>query len=237
MSLGSAPLGTTPLGAPAGSGSAYMATGAAPSTAFGTPFAAFDQFVDATGTAPSTTFGTANVYPGYVPSLGPITQFGTSAGPQRWRHVNAGPTTRIPRAYYTFAQVLTATGRTTTIFGAPVGTRIEPSGGTLCQPAGFSGTMFGAPSASWRQTAAAAGFVQTSYGTPTYSRGGARFATGLYSTRYGTPGASSRFNAYYASGFTAAALGVPTSAIRNRAVSLGTLSAFGTPRLNRSTVC
>jgi hypothetical protein len=228
---------TPPAPTAANFGLEFVAAGIAPATQFGTPFAVSDKIEQTTGAAPSTQFGTANVYPGYVPSLGITTLFGTPNGPQRWQHVNAGPTTRIPRAYYAFAQALVSTGRSTTVFGTPSGTRIEPSGGTLGQAFGFTGTSFGAPAAAWRQDAAAAGFTSTSFGTPGYLRGGARLVTGFSRTRFGKPRSTQLSDVRYASGFTSTAFGSPSSSVKNRVASMDILSRFGTPLLNRSTTC
>ena len=125
----------------------------------------------------------------------------------------------------------------TTVFGSPLGVRIEPSGGVLCQPEGFTTTVFGTPTAAWRQAAVASGFVGTTFGTPGYLRGGARLATGFSRTRFGRPKSTQLFNVRYASGSTSTAFGTPSSSVRNRVTSMDILSRFGTPLLNRSTIC
>ena len=234
MSFGAAPFGATPLGAVSGR-AALLVTAIAPTTLFGTPFAVFLQIGTPAGVA-ATAFGLANVYPGYVPGF-LATQFGTPAGPQRWQHINAGPTTQIPRAYYAFAQTLTATGRSTTVFGTPNGRAVEPSGGVSCQPSGFVTTSFGTPAAASRQDAPASGSVSTAFGTPTYLRGGARVATGFSRTRLGKPKGLLRTDVRYASGATTTALGTPTGRINNRVTAMPPITTFGTPLLTRSTTC
>lgn len=236
MAFGAAPFGATPLGA-AASSPARLVTALGPVALFGTPFAVFTQIKQATGAAPSTAFGLANVYPGYVPSLGLLTHFGTPTGPQVWRASSLGPVARIPTAYYAYAQTLTTTGCSTTVFGTPLGARTGASGGALCQAAGFAPVQFGTPAAAWRQTAATTGLSTTTFGTPTYLRGGARVASGFCRTRLGRPRAASRFDVRYASGSTSTAFGTPASGIRSRVSSLDIVSRFGTPLLTRSTTC
>jgi len=89
------------------------------STLFGTPLAGYLVVQTATGAAPSTVFGLANVLPGYVPSLGVITLFGTPVGPQYFRASAIKPTTRFSPAYYSFSQTFVASGFTRTRMGYP----------------------------------------------------------------------------------------------------------------------
>lgn len=235
MAHGAAPFGTTPLGAPSRA-PAHLASGFQP-TLFGVPLAIPDQLGAATGTTPGTTFGLANVYPGYVPSLGLTTLFGTPDGPQIWRASALGPVTRISTAYYAFAQTLSTTGRNTVVFGTPLGSGDEASGGTSSQAFGFVTAVFGTPIAGRRQDAAAAGANTTAFGTPTYTRGGARVASGFSRTRLGKPRSRQRTGVRYASGTVTTELGTPSATVRNRVMSLAIVSRFGTPLLTRSTTC
>jgi hypothetical protein len=222
MSFGAAPFGTTPFGGETG-GVAYSATGAI-STQFGSPTSAYWQIQQATGAAPSTQFGTANVYPGYTPSLGLITQFGTSAGPQRWQHVNAGPTTRIPRAYYTFAQTLTTVGAVRTIFGVPLGTlRSTTPVDRTVYAYGMTVIAFGTPVASWPQTGVATNFRDTQLPVPSAIRQGT--VVGFLSTTWGT--SSGRFSQRVAA-IPRPAFGIVSARRTQTAIGAQLTQRFGT---------
>lgn len=204
---------------------------------FGSPSAAFLQILQASGAAPSTTFGLANVYPGYVPGLGIVTQFGAPSGPQLFTASSIGEVTRFSMAYYKFDQTRAATGSKFSSFGTPFGSRRVRSGGVTCRPVSFTATIFGSPSSAWRQIVASSGFASSAFGTPGYLRGGARVASGFEGTGFGAPSGVSRFGVRYVTGFSPSSFGTPAAGVRNRADSLGVAAQFGTPLLNRNTTC
>lgn len=184
-------------------GTAYPASGAAPSTTFGTPLAGYWRTVEASGFA-SGGCGTPALLPGFVPSMGAMTLFGAPSGSQHWDAASLGPITRIPRAYYAFDQALNATGAATTTFGTPVATTLVTSiPGQLATAAGWLSGVRGVHATAG--ALAASGWQTGTFGAPTASVG--RLATG----------------------FAAPAIPSPAVRLTQPAGSLGSVAAFGAP--------
>ena len=219
----------------------FLASGATPSTAFGTPIAGFARTQVASG-ASTTTFGAARLVPGHVPGF-QTGGVGAPEGHQRWMAASLGPLTKFPVAYRATLQEAGAAGFARTAFGTPVCTAsILGIPTTLTSAAGFSSLRMGVPSgrkfgaAGWisaglgapksQRRLAASPWMPTILGTPIGTL--ASLATGAQFSAFGTPLAGYR-QLSVAGGWRSPRLGAPSTFFPHRASSVTPKTAAGTP--------
>lgn len=201
-----------------------QASGAAPSTAFGSP-RIFPY--GAAGFKP-TLFGAARIFP-YGGGGFRLTQFGAPVGQQHWRAHALGPTTRFGVPATPTNRTQLASGWVVTGLGAP--TAVRSSALDLRQAGialGFRAVHMGLPTAAPTITCAATALTTGAFGTPTARVGQRCAATSLGQTAtFGTPATASGAHAV---GFQSTRFGAPAVRRTQTAAGFGPACRFGTPR-------
>lgn len=162
---------------------------------------------------------------GFAPTAFGTPLVDTHVTPQTAQAASLGPLTKIPGAFYAFAQTGAASGNVVTAFGVPMGVRYaQPNLGQRGQAFGFQGTVMGSHAAKWRQTGLASGFASFQPGTPTASK--QQRATGFAGTSLGAPTSARLLGA---SGFANTVLNVPLVRLTQSASTALQGARFGSP--------
>lgn len=222
-------------------GLTQAATGATPSTTFGTPGHAragtatgFQSFNS--GTAVSkiewqvTQFGTPRLFPFHVAPGYVITQFGTPYATSIKRVTTFGIITRFGTPATDSDRTFEASGFTPTLFGTPsFYAAPPPNTHQTLQAYGWATTAFGLPYAAHQQFGDATSVTSTIFGTTAALMGQA--ATGFTSTTFGLP--TALFTARPA-GFRPTTFGTPSGRYTLAVSSTQPSIRFGTPTTSRS---
>lgn len=179
----------------------------------------------------STQFGAPRLFPFHVAPWPTPSQVGTPEGRQAWFAEQLGIITRYGTPTTPTHQTGEAQGISQTNYGAPLAWRRAPGGqDVICRAQDFLATKYGTPAASQEQAGAATGFTVAQYGTP-------RAITTL---RAQSLGAVTQFGSVMArqkqraTGFKAAAVGLPHSRRIQHAGGVATRVRYGTHNTIRS---